>query len=73
MSEKRECDLLILYDSYHFGRLFSTLQMHIFFFFLLLLLFFFLLMFCFALFFVCVLLRIVMMEIPTSITKASVE
>ena len=43
------CDLLILCDSYHFGRLFSTLQMHIFFFYflLLLLLCFFLLMFCF--------------------------
>ena len=26
------CDLLIFCDSYHFGRLFSTLQMHIFFF-----------------------------------------
>ena len=47
---------------------------YIFFYFLLLLLLcFFLLMFCFALFFVCVLLRIVMIEIPTSITKASVE
>ena len=50
MSERRECDLLILYDSYHFGRLFSTLQMHIFFFFFVITFFFFSVnvLFCFV-------------------------